>query len=276
MQSTSISTARRAVIFGAGVILGLSVMSGSASAAPASDRGASTTSTISEDNDTNDNGTPNNVRDDGDNRHPSGRDKSVESGGSGNQGKTKSDPDDDGRGPDRSNGGRDVPDGPGGADLADQDGNNGCGNDDDFEDDNEGWCGKPKKSEATVVGSPAAADTTTEVEVQPAVAPAAVEVPVQSEVARVMGITIDVKASPVAVAAPVSETVVRPQRTEVLGLGFERSAVAAGGPSGTQVLGVSYERGNLARTGFDLTLLAMAGMALILVGAGGRRISQRV
>ncbi len=31
----------------------------------------------------------------------------------------------------------------GGLDVLDQDGNNGCGNDDDFEDDNEGWCGKP-------------------------------------------------------------------------------------------------------------------------------------
>ena len=29
----------------------------------------------------------------------------------------------------------------GGLDNGDQDGNNGCGNDDDFEDDNEGWCG---------------------------------------------------------------------------------------------------------------------------------------
>jgi hypothetical protein len=27
--------------------------------------------------------------------------------------------------------------------LFDQDGNNGCGNEDDFEDDNEGWCVKP-------------------------------------------------------------------------------------------------------------------------------------
>ena len=93
-----------------------------------------------EDTDTNDGGTPNNVVDDGDNAHPSGKDRSVENGGSGNQGWAQSDPDDDGRGPDRTNGGADKPDGPGGDDLADQDGNNGCGNDDDFEDDNEGWC----------------------------------------------------------------------------------------------------------------------------------------
>ena len=99
-----------------------------------------------EDNDTNDGGTPNNQADEGDNAHPSGKDMSVENGGSGNQGNSESDPDDDGRGPDRSNGGPDKPNGSGGVDKADQDGNNGCGNDDDFEDDNEGWCGrKPDK-----------------------------------------------------------------------------------------------------------------------------------
>ena len=93
-----------------------------------------------EDNDTNDNGTPNNVSDEGDNQHPSGKDRSIENGRSGNQGRSGSDPDDDGNGPDRTNSGPDKPNGSGGADKADQDDNNGCGNDDDFEDDNEGWC----------------------------------------------------------------------------------------------------------------------------------------
>lgn len=97
---------------------------------------------MTEDNDTNDNDTPNNVEDEGDNAHPSGNDRSIEHGHSGNQGSSTSDPDDDTRGPERTNGGVDKADGPGGADLADQDGNNGCGNDDDFEDDNEGWCSK--------------------------------------------------------------------------------------------------------------------------------------
>ncbi|MFP5353448.1 MAG: hypothetical protein ACLGIB_12905 [Actinomycetota bacterium] len=98
-----------------------------------------------EDNDTNDGNTPNNVSDDGDNRHPSGKDRSVENGGSGNQGKSESNPDDS-KGPMRYEGaqGDDKPNGPGGTDLADQDGNNGCGNDDDFDDDNNGWCGRPK------------------------------------------------------------------------------------------------------------------------------------
>ncbi len=115
-----------------------------------------------EDDDTNDGNTPNNVPDDGDNAHPSGKDRSVENGGSGNQGSSESDPDDDGRGPDRSNGGPDKPNGSGGVDKADQDGNNGCGNDDDFEDDNEGWCGrKPKPAPPAVAAEgPCDADAT--------------------------------------------------------------------------------------------------------------------
>lgn len=71
---------------------------------------------------------------DADNRHPSGRDKHCEAGRSGVQGHSNSDPD----GP--ANGGVDKPGGSGGRDLLDQDGNNGCGNDDDFEDDNNGRC----------------------------------------------------------------------------------------------------------------------------------------
>lgn len=113
-----------------------------------------------EDNDTNDGGTKNNVADEGDNQHPSGKDRSVENGKSGNQGNSESDPDDDGRGPDRSNGGPDKPNGSGGEDLADQDGNNGCGNDDDFEDDNEGWCGKPKDEDKDEPKTPEVLPTT--------------------------------------------------------------------------------------------------------------------
>jgi hypothetical protein len=82
--------------------------------------------------------------DEGDNAHPSGKDRSVENGGSGNQGKAESNPDDS-KGPQRYEGakGDDKSQGPGGTDTDDQDGNNGCGQDDDFDDDNNGWCGKP-------------------------------------------------------------------------------------------------------------------------------------
>jgi hypothetical protein len=90
-----------------------------------------------------------------DNQHPSGKDRSAEHGGSGNQGKSESAPDDN-VGPMRNECGAssasdprggctDKPGGSGGIDLHDQDGNNGCGNDDDFDDDNNGHCGgKPK------------------------------------------------------------------------------------------------------------------------------------
>ncbi|MGH2685824.1 MAG: hypothetical protein ACRDJP_10210, partial [Actinomycetota bacterium] len=97
--------------------------------------------------DTDSDGVPNTPDPEGDtdNQHPSGNDKHEEPGGSGNMGWASSEPDQNTTGPERDVDGRDQPDNTGGADKLDQDGNNGCGNDDDFEDDNEGWCGqKPK------------------------------------------------------------------------------------------------------------------------------------
>ena len=94
-----------------------------------------------------------------DNQHPSGKDRSGESGGSGNQGKSESNPDDS-KGPMRYEGGLgdDKPGGPGGTDRDDQDGNNGCGNDDDFDDDNNGWCGKKPENTKPVKTCPAGSD----------------------------------------------------------------------------------------------------------------------
>ena len=102
---------------------------------------SSDTTQVTEDNDND--GVPNapDPLGDADNQHPSGKDKHVEAGGSGNQGNAASEPDGNGHGPERDAGGLDKPGGPGGEDILDQDGNNGCGNDDDFEDDNEGLCG---------------------------------------------------------------------------------------------------------------------------------------
>jgi hypothetical protein len=77
--------------------------------------------------------------------HPSGRDKHCEKGRSGTQGRSPSEPDADGRGPDRNDRGTDKPGHDGGLYPQDQDGNNGCGNDHDFEDDNEGWCLGPDR-----------------------------------------------------------------------------------------------------------------------------------
>ncbi|MDQ4124457.1 MAG: LPXTG cell wall anchor domain-containing protein [Actinomycetota bacterium] len=99
-----------------------------------------------------------------DNRHPSGKDRSAENGGSGNQGKSESAPDDNvgpmrnecGASPasDPRGGCTDKPGGSGGIDLADQDGNNGCGNDDDFDDDNNGHCGGKAKGSPPVSPEP--------------------------------------------------------------------------------------------------------------------------
>ncbi len=99
-----------------------------------------------------------------DNQHPSGKDRSAEHGGSGNQGKSESAPDDNvgpmrnecGASPasDPRGGCTDKPGGSGGIDLQDQDGNNGCGNDDDFDDDNNGHCGGKVKESPPVSPTP--------------------------------------------------------------------------------------------------------------------------
>ena len=69
--------------------------------------------------------------------HGNGRPPShANAGGRGD--KWNNDPDDDGRGPDRGDGSVD-----------DWDWNNGCGNDPDRDDDNEGWCGRPKSVQPT-------------------------------------------------------------------------------------------------------------------------------
>ncbi|MDQ4064459.1 MAG: hypothetical protein M3161_00240, partial [Actinomycetota bacterium] len=91
----------------------------------------------------------------------SGKDRETNDGSTDDvQGGTQtSNPDNDGRGPernsckgtseDRVDGCADKPGGTGGVDTEDQDWNNGCGNDDDFEDDNEGLCGGPDRVRPT-------------------------------------------------------------------------------------------------------------------------------
>ena len=263
MQSIS-TTIRRVGTFGVAVTLGLFLLGGTASAAPKGERGKGPeqTTTVTEDNDKNDGDTPNNVIDDGDNAHPSGKDRSVERGGSGNQGKAKSDPDDDGRGPDRSNGGVDQPGGAGGVDLADQDGNNGCGNDDDFEDDNEGWCGKPKATKPTVDQVPA--PFVPEAAPTPAVTvtAAAIEAPPVTTAPAVEAVAL-------AEVAPAATTGEIP--TQVLGVTHERAQAERP----TEVLGVSFERGSLARTGISITTLILLAVALVAIGVGCKRAAQR-
>jgi hypothetical protein len=199
---------------------------------------------LTEDTDTNDGGTANNVVDAGDNEHPSGNDRSVENGGSGNQGNATSEPDQNGSGPERDNGGLDQPGGPGGADLADQDGNNGCGNDDDFEDDNEGLCGG-KPAPATTVPPVVVTPGTVTPGVTPAtvtpgsVLSAEVEAAAPSVPTQVLGVTLERPAA-TAMVAPAAAAAVR---------------------SATEVRGAT-----LARTGFGTGALVVLAIGLLLAG----------
>ena len=257
--------------------------SGGSSADHRSDRatlvhaGESTDDTVvTEDTDTNDGGTPDGVADDGDNFHPSGKDRSVEGGNSGTQGSSASEPDGNGHGPERDAGGIDQADGPGGVDLADQDGNNGCGNDDDFEDDNEGWCGsKPKPGTPAPVGGPA-------VEAEGLEAPPVVTgSPEGGSVVSAEG--IDLAATAVAPGAVLASELQAAEaaplvETRVLGVSIERSAVAdtATGGAGASVLGASFVRGSvLARTGFGLGALALLALGLVAVGWALQRAGRR-
>ena len=191
---------------------------------------------------------------DTDNAHPSGNDRHEDKG---TQGLSTSDPDDDGRGPDRTNGGPDKPfattDGSGGVDRADQDGNNGCGNDDDFEDDNEGWCGKPAEAGppppppvVTTGGGGGGGGSNT------------------GGGGGGGGTTGAVLGSQLQNAAPAP--LVAEVRTEVLGETIERPTVTPAPAPKAAVLGV-----NLARTGFSTVMLALIGLALVLFGVAVKR-----
>jgi hypothetical protein len=207
-----------------------------------------------EDNDTNDGGTPNNVADEGDNAHPSGKDRSVEHGGSNNQGKSESNPDDS-KGPMRYEGalGDDKPNGPGGTDLADQDGNNGCGNDDDFDDDNNGWCGKPKTT------TPAPAPSVAPV---PSVAPA-VEVAPAAVEGKVCPKDTDFAGRPMERFEDCNDD-------DVLGVLIQKATpkVLGGPPVQVASAGTSAAKGAvLPFTGGDVTIFLALGLALIAIGA---------
>ena len=206
---------------------------------------------------------------DADNAHPSGKDRHEDKG---TQGKSTSDPDDNGSGPERhgDNPGADKPfsgtDGTGGVDQGDQDGNNGCGNDDDFEDDNEGLCGskRPVKPAPPVTppGDVDVDDDDDDIDDDDdvVVVDDTVKV-VDTAPGAVLGSQLQNETPAALVATPIE--------TKVLGVSIERAAPAA---AETQVLGVSLERGGvLARTGFGLTIVGLLGLALVLVGAGLQR-----
>ncbi|HVF33218.1 MAG TPA: hypothetical protein VM933_09295 [Acidimicrobiales bacterium] len=221
--------------------------------------------TETEDTDTTDEAdtgqTPNDVVDDGDNLHPSGRDRSVENGGSGNQGQSTADPDGD------TNGGADKPGMAGGDDLNDQDGNNGCGNDDDFEDDNNGNCGGRRPATPPVVGGDDEVKTCPDGTSLPAGGTAPKDcVGSTTVVTGTPGTVLDTQ---VQTPAPVQLAATETRAAEVLGVTIERPAVAAApaAPAAApSVLGAT-----LARTGFGTALLALLGLALVLFGVAVKR-----
>jgi hypothetical protein len=214
---------------------------------------------ITENNDSD--GVLNNIPDEGDNLHPSGKDRSVEPGGSGDQGRSASTPDQDGRGPERDNGGTDKPNGPGGADILDQDRNNGCGNDDDFDDDNEGWCGKRVKpaSNGTAEDQDKSkgADKPDDQDEVP---------PLGIVVGQGPGSQPGAGGTPGGVAPVAGQPGTQPPG-QVLG-----EVVVQGVSAGTGVLSASEEQGSavgaLAATGAPLPLVAAVVFALVLLLAG--------
>ncbi len=220
---------------------------------------------VTEDRD--DDGTPDDVADDGDNAHPSGRDRSVDSDAAGAG--THADPDDDGRGPDRTNGGADVPGGSGGVDQADQDRNNGCGNDDDFEDDNEGWCGRnPARRNVGRVAAegrrPDAADAPTSGDTL--VLGASLTRPDRL-------LTGDVAVATTTVVPP-TPTASEPAGSQPFAAAGTGTAVAAAGTgtvvtaAGTGTVVAAAPIGALPRTGGPIALLAAAAMAALGTGSG--------
>lgn len=243
---------RIAVLVGAMALLSLMALPAHAKMDHDGDADSDESTSYTEETDTND-GSDGSVDETTDNMHPSGKDRSVEPGKSGNQGKSESNPDDS-KGPMRYEGdlGDDKPQGPGGEDLADQDGNNGCGNDDDFDDDNNGWCGKPRSTEPA--DSP------------PVVAPSEVSTSPTTQVAPL-------QVTPVEVSQPKPKTLVLANRgsTPVLGVSFSRS------PKPTAVLGVQFEKGQaLARTGMESApMMLLMAMMFVVAGMGALKLGRR-
>jgi hypothetical protein len=228
--------------------------------------------------------TSNDIPDDNDdNAHPSGKDRETVNGsGDDAQGNSGSNPDNDGHGPERNScEGSGVDEcvdkagGDGGVDTDDQDGNNGCGNDDDFEDDNEGWCGKPPKTENEVGGKtvekpnkPCDADDTMPGVQQCTSNPPVVggEVIVDVPCVRdssmgsgdeVCGLPTDVETKP---AAP-EDTVLG----ELITRGSDVAAAAVA-PAAVEAAAVEAEAATLPFTGGSIVQFLVTGLSLVTLG----------
>ncbi|MFN2556649.1 MAG: hypothetical protein ABR592_07210 [Nitriliruptorales bacterium] len=193
---------------------------------------------------------------DADNRHPSGRDRHCEAGGSGVQGRSESDPDGD------TNGGADKPGGAGGRDVLDQDGNNGCGNDDDFEDDNKGRClGRLREQD----GSP-----------PPTGAPSQ-EQPDRTVPDETFGKVVSSPFNWQAITADTQRLVLTEELAQERSTtgGTAAPATFAAASAGNSRTGGSAPA-RLASTGASLGVLAIAAFLALLAGLGLRSASRRV
>ena len=206
----------------------------------------------------------------GETQHPSGKDRTTEPGGSGSQGASTSDPDGD------SNGGLDKPGGDGGVYTGDQDGNNGCGNDQDFEDDNNGWCGnKPKpekpakdvKTPETDGGTAPATGTSEDTVTLPE------QLPLPTVAKKYVSETIDdTVGSSVSGAAAAGDEVLGVSGVAASAIGASEVDAVLGSATGeTEVLAAGAAGGSavgfaaLASTGTNVwVMLAAAAIALIL------------
>ena len=197
---------------------------------------------------------------------PGSADREVEPGGSGYQGKSNSNPDGEGVDKPYAAAGQDAET----QGESDYDGNNGCGNDTDFADDNNGNCGKPDKDRGPDDGGEGGGEvaatggenkTTGNALATTGEVTSGQTAGETASSAQVLGIQIERSAAPAASAAVATNAA-------------PAEGAAAGGAA---VLGAQVERGAvaLARTGFPLALLALAGAALVGGGAAMRRFSRK-
>ncbi|HEX2039121.1 MAG TPA: hypothetical protein VHF47_05220 [Acidimicrobiales bacterium] len=190
------------------------------------------------------------------NDHPSGKDRTEEPGTSNVQGKSSSDPDGE------ANGGPDKPLGAGGFD-ADKDGNNGCGNDDDFEDDNNGNCGGRRVQGANARSGQRTQGQQQGLDVRGNVGDRVVEDTTKTDAER------SLQGTPSAAVQALEDT-------QVLGVSFVRETDAAAAVGGAAVLGTSHAAPSaLAATGSPAVELVAVGVLLLATGAalvvGARR-----
>jgi hypothetical protein len=193
--------------------------------------------------------------------HPGRNERQLEKGGSGTQGKSQSNP--DGGGVDKPYpadgqpaGSQQGDYGPDEVNADDFDGNNGCGNDTDFSDDNNGNCGGLKKGHDDEVVDDEVDEDDVVVDDDKAVVDDTQDTgavlsanETATESAQVMGIQIERAPETLAATAPAAQ---------VLGMQIERSAPAS-----------------LAATGLPLGLAAVAGFGLIGGGLAARRAARR-